>query len=132
MKIITNLDEGKPQPEGWVYFIRLGNQMKIGRTIGPIQSRIHSLNNTMYKGFTFEFAVRGANLEYEFHQLFKNFQCVCRHKSKNPVNPVNYLKRADFKKKYGCTTSYHYHYSIELFSIPYGSMRTVRKKLKSF
>jgi len=102
--------------------------MKIGRTIASVKSRVTGLRSSMYSDFTFAFAISGANKEYEIHHLFNNFHCSYRKDKSDRSDVKNYMRRQDFMKK-DDRTEYHYHYALELFTIPYGSINTVKKRV---
>lgn len=86
------------------------------------------MRGSMYKDFSFQFAICGAHWEYEIHSLFNNFHCSYRLKSNDPKSVTSYMTRKE-ANRLNTENEIEYHYALELFSIPYGSMDNVKKRV---
>lgn len=128
---IFTIEEGIRQPEGWTYILSNGHQMKIGKTKSTIKQRLTGLDDTLYRDFEFQFAIKGAHLEFELHALFDNFQCACRHKNSDRKAAESYLTRKEYIRRYK-SHDFIFHYRIELFSLPYNSISVVQKLIENF
>lgn len=96
--------------------------MKIGRSVDVIQRE--SQFKKLYAGFKVFAVIPGKEKELEIQNIFISQQCCYRIIGTDKDKPENYLRKCD---KQNMKTQYIY--NIELFSLPYKSVKYVLKKL---